>query len=159
MDEVRNQLELTNEISQAISDPAGMGIDVRTLDIVSGSLTVEKADNHVSLRWTTRSWRTSWQSSSRKSSTSGWQVPRQHRSIHQPRRSLRVSPASPVLTRPAPSSLTECLPCSQDSGSEDRGGRGRGRVGHVNGRHRHRPSISVPCFLDSARDLASPPPT
>ncbi|GAA5856741.1 hypothetical protein JCM5353_002611 [Sporobolomyces roseus] len=28
MDEVRNQLELTNEISQAISDPAGMGIDV-----------------------------------------------------------------------------------------------------------------------------------
>lgn len=29
MDEVRNQLELTNEISQAISDPAGMGIDVR----------------------------------------------------------------------------------------------------------------------------------
>ncbi|GAA6000588.1 hypothetical protein JCM10207_004564 [Rhodosporidiobolus poonsookiae] len=28
MDEVRNQLELTNEISQAISDPSGMGIDV-----------------------------------------------------------------------------------------------------------------------------------
>lgn len=31
MDEVRNQLELTNEISQAISDPAGMGIDVRAV--------------------------------------------------------------------------------------------------------------------------------
>lgn len=28
MDEVRNQLELTNEISEAISNPAGMGIDV-----------------------------------------------------------------------------------------------------------------------------------
>jgi len=32
MDEVRNQLELTNEISQAISDPAGMGIDVSLND-------------------------------------------------------------------------------------------------------------------------------
>lgn len=29
MDDVRNQLELTNEISEAISNPAGMGIDVR----------------------------------------------------------------------------------------------------------------------------------
>ncbi|KAK4049375.1 hypothetical protein ACM66B_002661 [Microbotryomycetes sp. NB124-2] len=28
MDDVRNQLELTNEISEAISNPAGMGIDV-----------------------------------------------------------------------------------------------------------------------------------
>jgi len=33
MDEVRNQLELTNEISQAISDPAGMGIDVSLNDL------------------------------------------------------------------------------------------------------------------------------
>jgi charged multivesicular body protein 4 len=30
MDDVRNQLELTNEISEAISNPAGMGIDVRS---------------------------------------------------------------------------------------------------------------------------------
>lgn len=31
MDDVRTQLELTNEISEAISNPAGMGIDVRAL--------------------------------------------------------------------------------------------------------------------------------
>ena len=30
MDDVRTQLELTNEISEAISNPAGMGIDVRS---------------------------------------------------------------------------------------------------------------------------------
>lgn len=42
MDEVRNQLELTNEISQAISDPAGMGIDVRTFDTVTRFLAAEK---------------------------------------------------------------------------------------------------------------------
>jgi hypothetical protein len=129
-----------------------MGIDVRTFDTVTGFLAAEKkADNHVSLRWTTRSWRTSWQSSSRKSSTSGWQVPRQHRSIHQPRRSLRVSPTSFAFARAILISLTECLPCSQDSGSEDRGGRGRGRVarttgaaGHVNGRRRLRPTTYIP---------------
>lgn len=91
MDEVRNQLELTNEISQAISDPAGMGIDVRIFDTFTGFLPADKADNPFSRRWTTRSWQTNWQSSSRRNSTSGWQVPKQHRSIHQPRRSLRVS--------------------------------------------------------------------
>lgn len=29
MDAVREQMELTNEISEAISNPVGMGIDVR----------------------------------------------------------------------------------------------------------------------------------
>ena len=28
MDDVRTQLELTNEISEAISNPAGMGIEI-----------------------------------------------------------------------------------------------------------------------------------
>lgn len=45
MDEVRNQLELTNEISQAISDPAGMGIDVRLPPLTVVSLIEVRADS------------------------------------------------------------------------------------------------------------------
>jgi hypothetical protein len=37
MDDVRNQLELTNEISEAISNPAGMGIDVRMISLTQVS--------------------------------------------------------------------------------------------------------------------------
>ncbi|GAA6004030.1 uncharacterized protein JCM10292_005845 [Rhodotorula paludigena] len=44
MDEVRNQLELTNEISQAISDPAGMGIDVDDMELADELAELEQEE-------------------------------------------------------------------------------------------------------------------
>ncbi|GAA6035096.1 hypothetical protein JCM8097_002182 [Rhodosporidiobolus ruineniae] len=44
MDEVRNQLELTNEISQAISDPAGMGVDMDDQDVLDELAELEQEE-------------------------------------------------------------------------------------------------------------------
>ncbi|SCV72409.1 BQ2448_3946 [Microbotryum intermedium] len=44
MDDVRNQLELTNEISEAISNPAGMGIDVDDQDVLDELAELEQEE-------------------------------------------------------------------------------------------------------------------
>ncbi|ORY90777.1 Snf7-domain-containing protein [Leucosporidium creatinivorum] len=44
MDDVRNQLELTNEISEAISNPAGMGIDIDDQDLADELAELEQEE-------------------------------------------------------------------------------------------------------------------
>lgn len=79
MDEVRNQLELTNEISQAISDPAGMGIDVRG-HLFSCLLHKETDMGHLNhCRSTIKNWQTNWQNWNKTNSTNVWQEPNRHR--------------------------------------------------------------------------------
>lgn len=133
MDEVRNQLELTNEISDAISNPAGMGIDVSRLPPHPFSShwppTADASVRDALRRSTTTSSRTSWPSWSRKSSTSGWPGPtrsrytcprprsRRRRQRRPPRRSRRTRrrQSSALSRRSWPCrpgySLDECVCC------------------------------------------------
>jgi hypothetical protein len=117
MDSIREQMDLTNEISDAISNPVGMGQEVSS----SGPLCICPLSLSVCVcvfvltwcynwtcvwgSWTKMRSRRSWRSSSRTSSTTGWWGRTACRCTRRAsrRNAPSVSPLSPTNPCPIPS--------------------------------------------------------
>lgn len=99
MDSIREQMDLTNEISDAISNPVGMGHDIDEVSNIPFSLVFFYFRSPVDLKSDRTISRTSWKSWNRRSSTSVSWAPITSQPIHQllPTRPARVA----SMERPA----------------------------------------------------------
>lgn len=128
MESIREQMDLTNEISDAISNPVGIHSDVRLLSFPPEALLIRKYSHWMAFSWTSLNCRLSWTALSKTNWTNVSQALSQSQLTHLYPRSTQVSLLCCTHKNLAVLKSFILLRRSGTSREDARGGRRRGRV-------------------------------